>query len=385
MHTRLITALVVCASLVVGLLLAEGLARLVLHPANYLSVEMQEDAILGAKPFRKTAAGAFDDWGFRNPRVPTSATTVALGDSHTYGNAAPMEQSWPHVLSELRGESIYNMGLGGYGPNQYSHLLTQALTLRPQRIIVGLYMGDDFENAFLITYGLDHWARLRSLPRTAVDYDIWLTKTTVSTQKAVRIWLSRHSVVYQLVVHGPLTGRVQGEMQIRHAAQISPDATTLDVPAEGVLEAFRPKIVARNVDQSSVNVREGMRITFELLREMKERCRTQGVDFLVVVIPTKESVFADVLNRHPQIPLSPTIAKLVENEATARTATFAALRAAGIEFVDVLPAMIKARGERLYARTAGDMHPNGTGYRVIATDVAAWMRARETTSTQVAR
>ena len=71
-----------------------------------------------------------------------------------------MEDSWPYVLGRLSGRDVYNMALGGYGPNQYFELLsTKAVILRPQTIIVGLYMGDDFENAFLITYGLEHWAQ----------------------------------------------------------------------------------------------------------------------------------------------------------------------------------------------------------------------------------
>jgi hypothetical protein len=88
------------------------------------------------------------------------------------------------VLERLSGRSVYNMGLGGYGPNQYFHLLqTKAIKLKPQTIVVGLYMGDDFENAFLITYGLDHWAYLRTLPKEKVSFDIWEAPTAPTWQK----------------------------------------------------------------------------------------------------------------------------------------------------------------------------------------------------------
>ena len=40
-----------------------------------------------------------------------------------------------------------------------------------------------------------------------------------------------------------------------------------------------------------------MRISFQLLKEMKELCDRHGADFLVVVIPTKEMVFADYLEK----------------------------------------------------------------------------------------
>jgi hypothetical protein len=52
--------------------------------------------------------------------------------------------------------------MGGYGPNQYYCLLqTKAFGLKPATIIGDLYMGDDFDNAYRITYGLNYWPSLR--------------------------------------------------------------------------------------------------------------------------------------------------------------------------------------------------------------------------------
>ncbi len=374
----LINSAIVACALVIGLLVAEFAARMTLNPADYLSVELQHDDVLGATPSRQTAGGAFDRWGFRNLSVPEAADIVAIGDSHTYGNTATMSESWPYVLADLAGTRVYNMGLGGYGPNQYAHLLPQALKLKPKLVTVGLYMGDDFENAFLITYGLKHWAALRALPTDQVDFNIWGTpQAPPSLNKAIRVWLSRHSMVYQLVFHGPLLGILQGEAQIRNASRLSDATTTLSVPEDGVLEAFRPKGLLANLDQASVNVSEGMRITFLLLEQMKELCRQNNIEFIVVVIPTKEMVFADYFERQSDIALSDVVGKLLVNERLARTKTFEALRQSGIDFVDVLPALRGERGSQLYARTAADMHPNANGYRVIGQAVAAAIRARE--------
>jgi hypothetical protein len=289
-----------------------------------------------------------------------------------------MSESWPYVLGRITGLKVYNMGLGGYGPNQYFHLLPRALELKPRLVMVGLYMGDDFENAFLITYGLKYWSRLRALPAEQADVTTWHTQETpTSLNKALRVWLSRHSVVYQLVFHGPLLGAIQGEAQIRNAAWLSDAATTLSVPEDGILEAFRPKGLLLNLDQDSAKVAEGMRISFVLLKEMKELCRHNGADFLVVVIPTKEMVFSDYLEKRPGMPLADVISKLLLNERKARLKTFDYFRQSGIDFVDTLPALRSARGSQLYARTAADMHPNGNGYRVIAEAVAAAMRKGE--------
>jgi len=187
----LTNGLVVLASLAVGLLLCEGVARLFLDPVDYLSPSIVRDNILGiAIPPR---SGGHDEWGFRNKAVPKSADIVTLGDSHTYGNTAKMTESWPFVLGRLTGMSVYNLGLGGYGPNQYLYLLkNKALGLHPRVIICGLWLGDDFDNALKITYGLDYWKFLRNteFADQLKAWDIWGKPTRENWFKKTRNWLS---------------------------------------------------------------------------------------------------------------------------------------------------------------------------------------------------
>src|SRR5271157_2518444 len=255
------------ASVAFGLLVCEFASRRILNPADYLSVEMVKNEVLGAVPAPGTSG--FDAWGFRNRAVPKTADIVAIGDSHTYGNTARANESWPYVLGVLTGQQVYNMGMGGYGPNQYLYLLkTRALNLKPRIILCGLWLGDDFENAFTITYGLDHWAYLRKLQVDKVNFDICDTSPPrPSSQKNIRIWLSRHSVIYQLAFHASLVGRLQGQLQIKNVSQSDGSATALIIPDKNILEAFRPRGMLNRLDQQSPYVREGMRITFELLKE----------------------------------------------------------------------------------------------------------------------
>jgi hypothetical protein len=362
----LINLITLGVSAIIGVLLCELGARLVLQPADYLSVEMVPDIALGAVPSTRSRAGGFDDWGFRNRSVPATVDIVAIGDSHTYGNTATMDDSWPYVLGRLSGQSVYNMGLGGYGPNQYFELLQRrALSLKPRTIICGLYMGDDFENAFLITYGLDHWAYLRKLQPGKVNFDIWEAPPALTTQRRIRQWLSRHSVVYQLIVHGSLLGRFEGNRQIAKAAQVSNSATTLVVPEKHILEAFLPEGILRRLDQQSEAVREGMRITFQLLAEMDAIARQNGARFVVAVIPTKEMVFSEYLEHNPKLSQSGVLDSLLANERVAREKTFKFFVDSNITYVDTLPALKRARENEIYARIATDMHPGKNGYHVI--------------------
>ena len=376
----LINCSVLVATTAIAVLLCEFVARLVLNPSDYLGVEMVQDDVLGAVP-SATARAGFDAWGFRNREVPKSADIVAVGDSHTFGNTAKMDESWPYVLGRLTGRHVYNMGIGGYGPNQYFYVSNnRALSLKPNVIVWGLYMGDDFENAYSITYGLNYWANLRKLPSQNVDADIWDPPApNPGWLKKSRMWLSWHSVIYQLVFHASLGGRLQGEAQIRNAAQLYPGAaTSLIVPGKNILEAFRPKSMLSRLDQDNPDIREGMRITFTLIKEMNEVCQQHHIRFLVVAIPIKEEVFSDYLEHNPKLPLNDVVDKLLPNDRLARQRTFEFLSESNIPYVDPLPALKNSLGNELYARSATDMHPSKNGYGVIGKAVyEAYRRAPE--------
>ena len=357
---------VLALSLAIALLLSEFLSRIVVHSGDFLAIEPVNDNVLGMVPSAASKAG-YDAWGFRNRQVPQQADIVAIGDSHTYGNTARMEDSWPIVVGHLTGRTAYNMGMGGYGPNQYYYLLkTKALGLKPKLIICGFYMGDDFENAYQITYGLDYWSYLRKLPGQKAKFNIWEVQDTPVWHKRMRVWLSRHSVIYQMLFHTSALGRLQGEAQIKVDPNIDPSVTALVIPQKHILEAFRPEAVLRAIDQQNPDIREGMRITFKLFQDMKALCDQNQIQFLVVVIPTKEMVFSPYLEQHPEIPLSEVLRKLTANERLARESMFAFFKESNISYVDALPALQASAERELYARTAQDVHPSRNGYRVIA-------------------
>lgn len=366
--------LVALLSMVVGLALSEAGARIVLNPADYLSPTMVPDDVLGMTIAPKSAG--MDDWGFRNRKVPSTADVVAVGDSHTFGNTATMDDAWPAVLSRETGLSVYNLGLGGYGPNQYYHLFTtRGVTLHPKWVLCGLYMGDDFENAFSITYGLDHWAFLRAGSWGHVDANIWDDAELPGPSKVVRNWLSRESITYRLAVHGPVLGALKESLRFRQARDNQdPSVTSLVVEEQKIREAFRPIGMASRLDQSRREVREGMRITFHLLKEMDRVCREHACTFAVVIIPTKETVFSEQAQRVQQIHLKDAVDKVIANERLARQELGQFMDEAGIPYVDTLPALRQAVGGELYARTTADMHPNRNGYRVIATATTEFLR-----------
>jgi lysophospholipase L1-like esterase len=117
-----------------------------------------------------------------------------------------------------------------------------------------------------------------------------------------------------------------------------------------------------------------MRLTFHFLREMNLACRNGGCTFAVVIIPTKETVFAQYLKSASGLNLSDRIDAVIRNEEIAKSALEDVLKEAGIPYVDALPALRQNIGQRLYYPGPADMHPGPNGYRVIGETVAAFVR-----------
>jgi lysophospholipase L1-like esterase len=141
----------------------------------------------------------------------------------------------------------------------------------------------------------------------------------------------------------------------------------------------------KRLDQTSPGVREGMRVTFKLLNEMNSECRLNNIEFVVAVIPTKETVFADYLEHNRALPLSAVLDKVIANERIARQKLFEFFDASGIHYVDTLPALRRSVQHELYARTAQDIHPNKNGYKVIAEAIAADLQNRSSAGRSATR
>src|SRR5262249_13192197 len=178
-------------------------------------------------------------------------------------------------------------------------------------------------------------------------------------------WLSARSMIYRLLFHGVLANAKETVRFDQAKANADPAVTVIDFESEHVREAFRPIGIAKRLDQNSREIQEGMRITSRLLSDMANLCHDNGCQFAVVIIPTKETVFADYLERTPDLHLKDSVDKVIVNERAARKALGDALDRAGIPYVDALPALRAAVTHGLYAQSTADMHPGQNGYKVI--------------------
>jgi lysophospholipase L1-like esterase len=379
LKSKLQSAGLAVVAMAVSVLLAEGASRLVVDAADFLNVDPVPDEFLGHK--LAPGAGGHDDLGFRNRAVPAQANIVAIGDSMTYGSGAPRDGAWPQQLATLSGESVYNMGLGGYGPLQYLHLAGhQAKQFKPKQLLVSFYFGNDFIDAAMLPQNLPKWASWRPSGAASAPASTPATPNDAAPKPtkrggALRDWLSRHSVLYGLLRTTVLAPFAVAE-QKKLADKMTPDErmSWADPAAPDIKTVFTAQQRASAQDQTQPTVREGMQVAKRAFAAIKDEADKQGIPLRVVLIPTRERIYCAYLTS-TKAKLPPAHLKLCDLEEANKTELLQAFQAKGIAYVDPTAAMEEQVRQhvQIYPPTS-DGHPTSLGHKVIAEAVLASLR-----------
>lgn len=381
-HRSIAKAVLVLVSLLAGVLSAEFGLRLVERiRLGDRAMEMEPDARLG----HRVAPEAYghDANGFRNDTVPAHADIVALGDSQTWGVNVSRSEAWPQALEKRSGRTVYNMGLGGYGPVQYLVLTDKATQLSPEIIVIGLYLGNDIYDAYSLGYQNDAYAFLRRsdaagqlLPDTVEpkaealrDEQKTFHNNYGRSGSGWSYWLRGHSAIGRLLTQTGLWDGKDVWYEIGAAwAQAYPDqgAVYKDNESRTVLS---PAYRLTAIDLDEVRIVEGMRLTKDLLRRIKRKTDPAKVKLLILYIPTKEMVYADAI-QNSQGQLKGSYAKLIAMETRVAAEITSFCDQEGIEHVDALPQLREAvrQNKQIYPSDT-ESHPNAQGYSVIASTV----------------
>lgn len=329
-------------------------------------------------------AAGHDANGFRNDSVPTRADIVAIGDSQTWGVNVDRQDAWPQQLAKLSGHSVYNMSLGGYGPVQYWVLAGRTQKLSAPIIIVGLYFGNDFYDAYRLVYTNPNYRELRA-PSASAD----LENDTIASQadlywneeksfhknfgrtslSGLSYWAREHLAIGRLLNRtGLWPGATDVDYEIDKAwARAHPDHGAV-CEDTAIRTVFTTAYRLTGLDLDDPRVSEGLRITKEVLWRAQQKADKSGVKLLVLMIPTKELVYADQMQRGGK--LTGTYAHLIEMENRARNEVASACVEKHLACIDALPDLrgAIAHGQQIYPSTT-ESHPNAAGYRVLATTV----------------
>ncbi|MEE3327033.1 MAG: hypothetical protein VX252_06855 [Myxococcota bacterium] len=375
----LLKVAVLLFAVAISLLAFEFGLRLTRERMDYLAPELIQDPILGYRIEPHT--GGHDRWGFRNLAVPERSDVVAIGDSNTWGVAARWDVTWPSWYARKSGKGVYNLGVSGYGPAEYLHLMeTKALALEPGLILVGFYYGNDFSDTYRSVLLQENWSDWRtesmrglarsenstySMPGAPFINDEGAKANPV---KQVRNWLRRHSMLFRIIEEGPIGTRVNAWGDQQQAFGGSACDFSLEVPFSTVVQIEEN---LRGLDLTRPAIEEGLELSLLFLKHLALLAQEHGAELVVVLIPTKVSVLMDRSNATP-----PGCEKLLEqalfNEEQVDERVRAFLSKEGIPFVETRNEMRKSAQEKsIYLRSA-DSHPNGAGYEVIADQVVAF-------------
>jgi hypothetical protein len=344
------------AALLLSAAAAELVLRLRLDPVDYLQPRLAPHPVL--RHVIVPGSGHHDAWGFRNAEVPERVEILAVGDSQTYGVSAPARESWPAWLESLSGRRVYNLSLGGYGPPDYHYLLRElGLSLDPEIVVIGFYLGNDLPRAADVAAG-------RSRPSRALRGG-----DDPRLLGPLRSWLAGHSVLYQALKFG--LPRLTEALRFREAAARD-DAVAVEHPVARTF--LTPGLRLAALDQERPRNRKGLDATLAELEAIADTCRAHELRCVDLLIPTKESVYWELAREQLAQESYARLARLVSEEEAVRRAMVGRLQELGVEWVDPLPALRARVGEaRLYPANA-DGHPLGAGYRVIAASVLRQLR-----------
>lgn len=219
----------------------------------------------------------------RPPAIGIKRTVLALGDSFTAGTQLRLEQCWPSLVEEgvrRAGDPIevVNAGVDGYGLDQEYWLLERlAPVVRPQDVVVAVYVGNDIADYEGDAWSLPPWARF-----------------------GPQAWLRTHSYLFHLLSRAKrdLSG-VPREGQIRAGAPPSSWAPSSIRNFRSLSKADRENIRRQFASPELLPAIRGpqamhrIRLTERMLEALTAAVQSRGARFWVVLIPYKLQVIAE--------------------------------------------------------------------------------------------
>jgi hypothetical protein len=356
----------------------ELLFRAALEPADFLVVDLEIDPVLGLKI--KPNGQGHDANGFRNKEAPAKSDIVAIGDSMTYGYNATREESWPGHLARITGRDVYNTGVGGFGPLQHWHVSSHiAAPLKPRLQIVAIYLGNDLMEGYGLAQANPYWHSWRRTiraPDALSDFDRegrqeWSRNESRRFMGPARDWLAANSMLYgvlRVAVLSPLSAALSS----RESAPLPPEDNMpwADPAHPEIRTVFASRVRLLALDPDIPEVSEGLSITHQSMQQIRQSTAERGEDLLYIIIPTKEHAFCAALHAAGAA-LPATHAALCRVEPKVVAGLVNEANRLGIPVADMTPALSAAiqRGQKVYPESS-DGHPIGSGYEVIATEVA---------------
>jgi len=356
-----------------------------------------------------------DAWGFRNESIPTEADIIALGDSWTYGAVVNKEDVWPVLLAEMSNRDVYNMGMGGTGLINYYQTFEKSLQLNPKYIIVSFYFGNDFFTT-VKRFHMDDAHKIFGIKALELEAKIREKETNnpvngkelrakckykeqnedktqigeqgklpsnnqgrennISSIDNMRYWLSENSRLYGLLwsfknyMEGiKINDKIKIEREYRQRIKASSEEqqrSCFQFTDGDWKTVFENSLRTRLLNSHDVRTRTALDVAKNISGEMNSTIKELGGEFLVVLFPTKETVFSNRINTE-NIPVSSVYSEMesiTRSEKYLKDSLIEYFDKEGIAYVDMLPHLQGAGSQPFFGHS--DSHPNEFGNLVIA-------------------
>ncbi|MHC5065098.1 MAG: hypothetical protein ACYTG5_14120 [Planctomycetota bacterium] len=359
------------AAVPAAVLLLVGEIALRLSGFSGASVVLMPDPILGHR--LSASSPDADGWGFRNSSVPERSDVVCIDDSQVFGFGVAPQETLPAQFAQMSGASSYSMSLGGYGPVQYLSLCKQALELEPKLLVLGLYLGNDILDAHLYAC-LESASSLRN---PGINYEPYQAvelrgKDAPNLAMALVDGVRERSAVAEASAT-MLRDMLFVQSELAELYSIEPGAPRHE--GGGIPTLFTPeyRLTALNLDDE--RVLDGLRITSLCLQDIAVLCKEAAVVCMLLVIPSKEAVYARVYDQSGFE--DPGLRTLAEAEALVTERVIAVARESGMMVVDPRRALAQALLDQdAMWPSSADGHPTAAGYGRLASEVlASWRQS----------
>jgi hypothetical protein len=266
----------------------------------------------------------FPTAGFRGGTLGGPAWGVAVGDSFTFGLGVNQEATWVAQLAQLSQRDIVNLGVPGWGPQQYTRTLEQyGIPLKPKIVFYDLFSND-----------------VGNVTRFADDDGHF-------NEFSLRQFMRLHSVTFNLF------------RKVRRAKNAINDIDLRDIGYQFSSVNLKNRVLA---DHRRFG--KGWPLTEREIETAYRDSQRSNATFVLLYFPSKEEVYWEPIKQKAKSlePLDDLIDQL-------RKTTTAFCQSRGLMCIDLTPALKKSasQGEKVYFSV--DSHWNEAGNRVVAEEI----------------
>lgn len=217
-----------------------------------------------------------DERGYRNPRKLDQADIVVLGDSFAEGSRVDDRESWPSILRQHSGRSLYNLGISGSSPTYFLNAFEAiGLDLSPQMVLCMVYEGNDFRGESSRT----------ATVRGRIDRAISRSPIRLGFKRAMIRTLAPINADAPLDDGGALSW-----LPVGIPAPPSPETKYYAFDVEDMLELYR-------TPQQFTNSR-GWRDTTGALGEIIRLCRDRDIRLVFIYAPSAPHIVLPLVADH---------------------------------------------------------------------------------------